>query len=134
MNNKTKNGIKRLRSKNGMTLVEVLVAMTLLVLIIMVFTPLFMTYFRNTRTAGQVTRKTYERSSIMERLIANPDGSNDTGYETAVANMPITLSAGSTTITRDAIFSNCPDATTAPPVLQGDTAGASSPPYRPDGG
>lgn len=98
MNNKTKNGIKRLRSKNGMTLVEVLVAMTLLVLIIMVFTPLFMTYFRNTRTAGQITRKTYERSSIMERLIANPDGSNDTGYETAVANMPITLSAGSTTI------------------------------------
>lgn len=90
--------VQRLKTKSGMTLVEVLVAMTLLVLIVMVFTPLFMTYFRNTRTAGQITQKTYARASIMERLIANPDGSNDTGYETAVGLMPITLTSGSKTV------------------------------------
>ncbi|MDO4847129.1 MAG: prepilin-type N-terminal cleavage/methylation domain-containing protein [Clostridiaceae bacterium] len=89
---------KRLGSRKGMTLMEVLVAMTLLVLIIMVFTPLFMTYFRNLRTAGEITQKTYRRASIMERLIANPDGSNDVGYETSVAAVPITLTAGSTTV------------------------------------
>ncbi len=97
MNNITKSTKKRLASKKGMTLVEVLVAMTLLVLIVMVFTPLFMTYFRNTRIAGEKTKTTYERASIMERLIANPGGSNDTGYETSVGAVPITLKAGTQT-------------------------------------
>ncbi len=82
-----------LRSRKGMTLTEVLVAMTLLVLIIFVFTPAFLSYFKNIRTAGELTKKTYERASLMERLVANKGGGNDIGYETVVTNVPLKLSA-----------------------------------------
>jgi len=99
MNSKGKQANRRLRSRKGMTLVEVLVAMTLLTLIILVFTPLFMNYYKNLRTAGELTQKTYERTSLMERLVANPY-KNDTGYETYVAkgNLPLQLSGGGTTV------------------------------------
>ncbi len=81
-----------------MTLAEILVAMTLLVLIIWVFTPAFMTYFGNIRTAGEVTKKTYERASLMERLVANINGNNAIGYETDVSDVPLTLSANGTSV------------------------------------
>ena len=99
MNSKSIKADRRLHSRKGMTLVEVLVAMTLLTLIVLVFTPLFMNYYRNVRTAGELTQKTYERTSLMERLVANPY-KNDTGYETHVTkgNLPLTLTAGSTTV------------------------------------
>ena len=72
-------GIKR--SKRGMTLVEVLVALTLLTLIILVFTPLFMNYYKNIYTAGEMTKKTYYRASLMERLVANKGRNNDEDYD-----------------------------------------------------
>lgn len=80
-----------IKSRKGMTLTEVLVAMTLLVIIIFVFTPAFLSYFKNIRTAGEITKQTYERASIMERLVANKNGINDVGYETDVAAVPISL-------------------------------------------
>lgn len=97
---KSNNYRTKLRSRKGMTLVEVLVAMTLLTLIILVFTPMFMSYYRNLRTAGELTQKTYERASLMERLIANPNN-NDDGYETSVSSVPIKLTVDGTTTTVD---------------------------------
>ena len=87
-----------LSSRKGMTLTEILVAMTLLVLIIFVFTPTFISYFNGVRTAGNITKKTYERASLMERLVANKGGGNDEGYETVVTNVPLTLTSGSDTV------------------------------------
>lgn len=84
----------RLSSNSGMTLVEVLVAFTLLVLIIFVFTPLFMNYYKNIRTAGQITQTTYERASLMERLVSNW-GKNDSGYEEPHSSVPMVLRYGS---------------------------------------
>ena len=87
-----RNGLfQKVKARKGMTLVEVLVALTLLSLIILVFTPLFMNYYRNIRTAGDITRTTYKRTSLMERLVANAGNANDTGYETHVSNVPIIL-------------------------------------------
>lgn len=90
MSNNKKGLLKNARSNRGMTLVEVLVALTLLTLIVLVFTPLFMNYYKNLYTAGEITKKTYYRASLMERLVANR-GKNDTGYEFEVAEAPITL-------------------------------------------
>ncbi|MBQ5994957.1 MAG: type II secretion system protein [Clostridia bacterium] len=87
-----RNGLfQKVKARKGMTLVEVLVALTLLSLIILVFTPLFMNYYRNIHTAGDITRTTYKRTSLMERLVANAGNANDTGYETHVSNVPIIL-------------------------------------------
>ena len=96
----TNNMFRLTKSKKGMTLVEVLVALTLLSLIILVFTPLFMNYYRNIRTAGDITRSTYRRTSLMERLVANKGKANDTGYETHVSAVPLTMtSAVSSSVT-----------------------------------
>ena len=84
-----------LSSVKGMTLSEILVAMALIVLIIMVFTPAFLSYYQNIRTAGQVTQKTYERASLMERLVANKGDGNAKGYETEVTGIPLKLSSAS---------------------------------------
>jgi len=95
MNNTKRSFYGTLRSKRGMTLVEVLVALTLLTLIILVFTPLFMNYYRMTRTAGEITQKTYHRASIMERLVANRGG-NESGYEFDMIGIPLTLTSKQT--------------------------------------
>ncbi|MBO4338341.1 MAG: prepilin-type N-terminal cleavage/methylation domain-containing protein [Clostridia bacterium] len=80
----------RLSSKRGMTLVEVLVALSILMLIIFTFTPLFASYIGNIRRSGEETRKTYKKASLMERLLAN-SGKNDGSYESIVNNVPLTL-------------------------------------------
>jgi len=83
----------KLSRKDGMTLVEVLVAMSILMLIIFTFTPLFANYYRNIYKAGEVTKNTYNKASIMERLFANRDGSNNAAYDTEVNNVPLELFA-----------------------------------------
>ncbi len=82
---------RTLGSKKGMTLVELLVSLTLLMLIILTFTPLFVQNFRNIRTAGEVTSQSYEKASLLERLIANK-GNNAAGYEISVSDVPIEMS------------------------------------------
>lgn len=96
MKNKLKNIQNKLMSRQGMTLVEVLVAMTIVVLIIITFTPLFMQNLRNIRTAGEISQSTYEKASLLERLIANK-GENAAGYETSVGNVPIILNCSGAT-------------------------------------
>ncbi len=82
-------------SRKGMTLVEVLVALSILMLIIFVFTPLFASYINNIRNSGEITRKTYKKASLMERLLAN-SGKNDRSYESNVNNIPLTLTVKDT--------------------------------------
>lgn len=84
-------------SKQGMTLTEMLVALALLMLIIVTFLPLFMSTYRNVYTAGKKTQQTYEKMSLMERLISNK-GNNVAGYESSVTNVPLKFTAGGTTI------------------------------------
>ncbi len=86
--NRLKSTVKQ---EQGMTLVEMLVAMALVMLIIFTFTPLFLQNFKNIRTAGEVTRTSYEKVSIIERLIANK-GENAAGYEISVSDVPLTMS------------------------------------------
>lgn len=52
-----------LRSTVGMTLVEMLVALTLLALIALTFIPAFSSYFKNIRTAGDRAVDAYRRAS-----------------------------------------------------------------------
>ena len=90
-----KKTIKRLTdnlaSKRGMTLVEVLVAMTILMIIIFTFTPLFAQYFRNVKSSGEMTRQTYEKASLIERLLSNRDSDNNNAYETYNVGVPLEL-------------------------------------------
>ena len=85
--NRLKSTVKQ---EQGMTLVEMLVAMALVMLIIFTFTPLFLQNFKNIRTAGEITRTSYEKVSIIERLIANK-GENAAGYEISVSDVPLTM-------------------------------------------
>ncbi len=85
--NKLKSTVKQ---EQGMTLVEMLVAMALLMLIIFTFTPLFLQNFKNIRTAGEITQTSYEKASLIERLIANK-GENAAGYEISVSDVPLTM-------------------------------------------
>ncbi len=90
-----KNTIKRLKGKltsqSGMTLVEVLVAMMILMIIIFTFTPLFAQYFRNVKSSGEMTRQTYEKASLIERLLSNRDSDNNGAYETYNVGVPLEL-------------------------------------------
>ncbi len=73
-----------------MTLVETLVAMALIMLIIFTFTPLFLQNFKNIRTAGDITSTSYEKASLLERLIANK-GENAPGYEISISDVPLIM-------------------------------------------
>lgn len=92
----------KLSSDKGMTLVEVLVAMSILMLIIFTFTPLFANYYKNIYQAGETTKNTYNKASLIERLLANRDSINPDAYETKQTGVPLELyvkSGGSTVST-----------------------------------
>lgn len=85
-------GLKsKLSSNKGMTLVEVLVAMSILMLIIFTFTPLFANYYKNIYNAGETTKNTYHKASLIERLLANRDSTNPGAYETKHTGVPLEL-------------------------------------------
>lgn len=84
---KTKQGFL---GNTGMTLVELLVALSLLMLVIFCFTPLFTSYFKNIKTSGDIVSRDYTRVGLIERLLGNT-GSN-TGYEYEVSEIPLTMS------------------------------------------
>lgn len=65
-----KNKFKRIHSKKGMTYVEVLVALSILALIVVVFTPILMYSYEKLYTAGDINIKTYEVKSYIEESLA----------------------------------------------------------------
>lgn len=84
----------KIAEKHGMTLVEVLVAMSILMLIIFTFTPLFANYYRNIYTAGEVTKSTFNKGSLMERLFSSPTSSPDAYLSSVSVPLKLTATAG----------------------------------------
>ena len=82
-----------LHSNKGMTLVEMLVALTLLALIAMTFVPAFSSYYRSIRKAGDIAQDSYRRASRMERVISG--STTDYTYEQSVSSVPITFTTDS---------------------------------------
>lgn len=89
-----------LKEKSGMTLVEVLTAMTILALMIFCFAPLFLSYLQTINISGATLQKAYDKAGVMQRLIGNKQTGENTGYEVGVSSIPLTLNAPNTTITR----------------------------------
>jgi hypothetical protein len=59
-----------LKQKNGMTLMEILVALTLLMIVIVGTTPVMLSAFDGLYTAGEFTQDTYEAKSEVEDKLA----------------------------------------------------------------
>ncbi|HZK22455.1 MAG TPA: hypothetical protein VFC76_09340 [Oscillospiraceae bacterium] len=65
-----KNRNKHINSKKGMTYVEVLVALSILALVVVVFTPILMYSYEKLYTAGEINVETYEIKSYIEESLA----------------------------------------------------------------
>ena len=92
---------KILKNKKGMTLVEVLTAMTLLAMMIFCFAPLFLSYLQTINISGVKMQETYEKAGTMHKLIGNKGTDANSGYETNVSSIPLTLDAPSTLVTKN---------------------------------
>ena len=90
---------KKLGEKRGMTLVEMLVAMAVLVIAIMCFLPLAQTTFRNLFTVGERTSSNYKSVGLLERLIGNSGANGD--YEVSTEDVPLQM-----TVKTQSIVSN----------------------------
>lgn len=91
--------IKRVKSlfndRKGLTLVETLVAITILALVLFCITPLFLANLDTIRISGDKAVKVYNNAGIMQKILANFETGDDTdnaGYAVNVANTSITLS------------------------------------------
>ncbi len=83
-----------LAKKDGMTLVEVLTALTILTLIIFCFAPLFATNLKTIRTSGDKAVSVYKNAGIMQKVLGNfetGDENSNFGYDVDVANVSMTL-------------------------------------------
>ncbi len=95
-----KNRIKsHFSNKKGMSLVEVLTAMTILSLAIFCFAPLFLTYLQSITIAGSRIDTINQHSATMQTVIGLGDSAGS--YTTEVGNIPLSLQVESgTPITR----------------------------------
>ena len=86
---------KNLLRNEGMTLVEVLTALTILTLIIFCFAPLFATNLKTIKTSGDKAVTVYRNTGIMQKVLGNfttGDDNSNVGYDIDVANVPMNLS------------------------------------------
>lgn len=94
---KARKNIKSVLSQNrGMTLVEMLVAMAVLMVAIVTFLPLAQSSFQNIYVAGQKIKAGYDSVSVIEKLLGN-DGANG-DYETRTADVPLEFHAASDSV------------------------------------
>lgn len=91
------------KNRNGMSLVELLTAMTILMLVIFCFAPLYMTYFNTIRISGENLQKTYQKAGLMQTLIGNKGTDENSGYESNVSEIPLIINAPETTVTENGI-------------------------------
>ncbi|MBR2875866.1 MAG: type II secretion system protein, partial [Clostridia bacterium] len=61
---------KFIKDKRGMTLTEILVAITILMIVIVGTTPLMLSSYDNLYTAGEYTQKAYDAKSDIEDILA----------------------------------------------------------------
>lgn len=83
-----------LANKKGLTLVETLVALTILMLVLFCITPLFVVNLNTIRTSGDKAVKVYHNAGIMQKILGNFKTGDDTanaGYDIDVASANITL-------------------------------------------
>lgn len=66
-----KREINIIKQKSGMTLVEVLTAMTILTLVIFCFSPLFLSYYNSIVIAGNEMKDVYEDSGYLQKVISS---------------------------------------------------------------
>ena len=88
--------INIIKQKKGMSLVEVMTAMTILTMMIFCFAPLFLSYFNSIDIAGEKLDEVYHESGIMQRIIGNINKSqtqDSDGYITPFQNIPLTLTS-----------------------------------------
>ena len=78
-------------SNKGMTLVEMLVALTLLALIALTFIPAFSSYYNTIKKAGDTARDSYRRASRMERVVSG--STTEFTYEQSVSSVPISFTS-----------------------------------------
>lgn len=91
---------KALKAKSGMTLVEVLTALTLLTIMIFCFAPLFLSYLNSINASGNKLKETYHKSGLMQTLMGNKGTGSNSGYESNVASIPLSFFSPEATITR----------------------------------
>lgn len=97
------NKIKALfNDKKGLTLVETLVAITILTLVLFCITPLFLANLDTIRNSGDKAVKVYHNAGVMQKILANFETGDETanaGYDIDVANANITLSGNGSSYT-----------------------------------
>lgn len=91
---------RTLKAKSGMTLVEVLTALTLLTLMIFCFAPLFLSYLNSINISGNKLKETYNKAGLMQTLMGNKGTGSNSGYEANVSAIPLTFLSPEATITR----------------------------------
>ena len=97
-----KNYLKILKQKKGMSLVEVLTAMTILTLMIFCFAPLFLSYFQSINIAGNKVEQVNYESGVLQRVIGNfnkaAQGASS-NYISEFQNIPLTLTSSNVKLT-----------------------------------
>lgn len=81
--------------KKGLTLVETLVALTILTLLLFCITPLFITNYDTIKVSGNKAKQVYINAGIMQKILGNFETGDETanaGYDIDVASADITLS------------------------------------------
>lgn len=96
-----KNIVNNIKSKKGMTLVEVLTAITILMLMVFCFTPLFLSYLDGVNRAGVKVQESYHESGVLQKLIGARGTGDTSGYIAPVANIPLSLTAPTATVKRN---------------------------------
>lgn len=91
-----------LKNKKGLSLVETLVALTILALLLFCITPIFVANLGTIKTSGDKAVRVYKNSGIMQKILGNFETGDDTanaGYDIDVANADITLSGNGASYT-----------------------------------
>lgn len=87
-------------NKSGMTLVEVLVAITILMLVLFCVTPLFVNNLNTIKLSGDKAVTIYKNAGIMQKVLGNietGDENSNVGYDVDVANVPLSLNGNGKT-------------------------------------
>ena len=98
-----------LLNKKGMSLVEVLTAMTILTLLIFCFAPLMLSYMDTINIAGNKMERVYKDSGNLEVLLGK--NSLDGNYTVSLDTVPIKLTSPDATVTVDGNTQNVSTAT-----------------------
>lgn len=105
----TKNLNNYLLNKKGMTLVELLTAMTILTLLIFCFAPLMLSYMETINIAGNKMERIYKDAGNLEVLLGK--NSLDGNYTVSIDTVPIKLTSPDATVTVDGNTQNVATAT-----------------------